>query len=138
MPAFEEAFTAYLLDDPGIAAAVADRVNPMRLPEKSIIPAISWHRVSAAREYTYDPFPDEHAFTTARIQIDCWAYTAMEAMDVADAVLAALSGYDGDFGGEFLGATFAVNEFDTYEAPTKLHRRILDFMVSYEDALTAS
>ncbi len=40
--------------------------------------------------------------------------------------------------GQLIGSSFADNELDVYEAPTKFHRRILDFLISYEDDLPGS
>ena len=135
MPKLEEALFDYLSNDPGVSGLVGERIFPVRLPEKSIIPAISWLRVSANRSYTYDTFADTDAWVQARIQFNCWDFTALGAMDVGEAVLKALSGYEGDMSGQLIGSSFSINELDIYEAPTKFHRRILDFFISYEDDL---
>lgn len=134
--ALETALFDYLSGDGGVAALVGDRIYPMRLPEGAHIPAISWHRVDANRTYTFDPFEETDAWVQARVQFNCWAYTPEESMTIGEAVLMALSGFDGDMSGQLIGSSFAVNEFDTYEGTTKFHRRILDFLISYEDALT--
>lgn len=136
MPAFEHAVFDYLSGDPGVAALVGERIYLNRLAEKALIPAITYHRVDAPRTYTFDAFEDTDAWVQARVQFNCWSNTPDEAMTVGEAVLAALSGYDGDMAGQLIGSSFAVNEFDIYEAPTRYHRRILDFIISYEDALT--
>lgn len=135
MPKLETALYEYLTADGNISALVDDRVYPNRLPEGSTIPAISWNRVSARRINTFDQFDDYDAWVTARIQVNCWAYNAQEAMEVGEAVVLALSGYDGDMSGQLVGSSFVDNEMDIYEAPTKFHRRVLDFLISYEDDL---
>jgi hypothetical protein len=137
MPKLETALYDYLTADGGITVLVGDRIYPNRLKEGAVIPAISWNRVSARRIYTFDAFEDTDAWTQARIQVNCWAYTAEEAIEVGEAVLLALSGYDGDMSGQLIGSSFADNELDMYEAPTKFHRRILDFLISYEDDLVS-
>ncbi len=137
MPKLEVALHDYLSADTGITALVGDRIYPSRLKEGSVIPAISWNRVSARRIYTFDAFEDTDAWAQARIQINCWAYTPLEAMEIGEAVLLALSGYDGDMSGQLIGSSFADNEFDLYEATPKFHRRILDFIISYEDDLAS-
>lgn len=134
--ALETALFDYLSTDPGVSALVGERIYPNRLAEKTLIPAITWHRVDAPRTYTFDSFEDTDAWVQARIQFNCWAYTPDVAMTVGEAVLMALSGFDGDMAGQLIGSSFAVNEFDTYEGETKFHRRILDFIISYEDALS--
>lgn len=134
----ERALFEYLTGDAGVSSLVESRVYPVKLPEGSNIPAISWRKVDAGRIYTYDRFEDTDAWVTARVQMDCWGYTADEATNVGEAVLMALSGYEGDMAGQLIGSSFAVNELDIYEVPTKLHRRILDFQISYEDDLAGA
>lgn len=131
MPKLEEALFDYLSNDAGVSNIVAQRIYPVRLPEKSLIPAVSWLRVSANRLYTYDTFENTDAWVRARIQFNCWDYSAVGAMELGDAVMKALSGYYD----EFIGSSFSINELDVFEAPTKFHRRILDFLISYEDDL---
>lgn len=138
MLVLETALKSYLGADGPIVALVGDRIYPNRLKEGATLPAIAYHRISANRLYTHDSFENTDAWTTARVQFNCWAKTANEAMTVGEAVLAALSGYDGDMGGELIGSVMAANEIDDYEGATKLHRRILDFFISYEDAVTGS
>jgi hypothetical protein len=53
-------------------------------------------------------------------------------------VLILLSGYDGDMGGELLVSSSTIDEFDFNDTPVKFFRRILDFMLSYEDELSIS
>lgn len=137
MLALESALYEYLSADFNISALVGDRIYPTRLPEGSVIPAISWMRVSARRIYTFDSFEDTDAWVQTRIQFNCWDYTPEGAMEVGEAVAAALSGYDGDMSGQLIGSSFADNEFDLYEADSKFHRRILDFLISYEDDLVS-
>lgn len=135
---FEEEFQAYLEADAGITALVDDHIYPIRRPEKSPMPAVSWHRASADRVYTYDPYLDAEPWVETRIQVDCWAYTALEMRDIGNAVLQALSGYDGSLSTTLMQSVTAVNELDTYDGPTQMFQRILDFRITYEDSVTAS
>lgn len=136
--ALETALYGYLTSDPGVEALVLDRVYPVRMPEGTILPAITYARVSATRTYTYDSFEDTDAFTKARVQFNCWSTRPEEAMEIGEAVLLALSGYDGDMGGQLIGASFAVLEQDLYDGETKIYRRSLDFHILYEDNITSS
>lgn len=138
MPKLEAALFDYLSNDPGVSALVGDRIYPNKLQEGCQLPAISWNRVSARRVYTHDAFEDTDAWVNARIQINCWSNAALECMDVGEAVLLALSGYEGDMSGQLVHSTMADNEFDEYQAPTKYHRRIMDFLITYEDDLNAA
>ena len=134
MPKLEYALFDYLTTDPGLSALVDTRVFPGKIPEigGEVFPAIAWNRISATRVRTYDPFEDFDAFTTARVQFDAWAKTWEEAVQVGEALLAALSGYGGDMSGALVTA-HAINEFDDHDSGTKLFRRTLDFEVTYED-----
>jgi hypothetical protein len=49
---------------------VNTRVYPVRLPEKSTLPAITYHRVSTNRESTYGGGTD--TWVRARVQFNCW------------------------------------------------------------------
>lgn len=135
MPKLETALVSYLKDDANLTGLIAGRVTWQRLPEKQTLPAISCARTSARRIYTYDTFEETDAWTTARVQIDCWGRSAEEAIEVGEAVLMALSGYGGDMSGEYIGSSFAADEIDLYDVPTQLYRRVLDFEISYEDEL---
>lgn len=138
MPRLEEALYSYLCDDPGVSGFVDDRIWPHPAPGTPKLPYISWNRIGAVRIYTYDSYADTSAFVRARIQYNTWATTPLEAIDVGEALLLALSGYEGDMAGMYIGASFAVMELDTYDSAAKLHRRVMDFAILYEDDLVVS
>lgn len=138
MPTLEAALYDYLTNDGGVAALVDDRVYPTRLPEGTNaqplpLPAISFQRISAARTYTYDSFEETSAWVRARVQFSCWSHSALESIEVGEAVLLALSGYSGDMSGEYIGSSSAELELDDYDAPVRLFRRSVDFFITYED-----
>jgi hypothetical protein len=133
VPKFENAIFEYLSNEPGVSALVDVRIFPAKLPEGVAYPSIVWHRISARRVDTYDAFGNNYeAFAFVRVQFDAWAKSFDEAVEVGEALLAALSGYGGDMSGELITA-HAVNEFDDHDSTTKLFRRSLDLSVGYED-----
>lgn len=134
MPKLEDALYTYLSGDADIAALVGDRIYPARLREGTELPAISYQRVSADRVNDHNPYGEMNAWTRARIQVNCYSPSFSESVAIGEAVLAALSGYSDSI----IGSSFAVNEFDSYEVPWKLHRRVLDFFISYEDDVVAA
>lgn len=138
MPRLEEALFDYLTNDPGFESLVGDRLFPFHIPEGAAFPNVTYGRVSAQRDYDYDPFESTNAFVRVRMGFHCWSRNPEEAMKIGEAVLLALSGYEGDMGGQLVGASFAVLEQDTYEGETKLYRRSLDFQILYEEDLTPS
>lgn len=136
MPKLEYALFDYLTTNPGLFALVETRVFPAKIPELvDVFPAIAWNKISARRVRTYDRFEDFDAFGFHRIQFDAWAKTWEEAVQVGEALLAALSGYGGDMSGVLVTA-HPINEFDDHDSGTKLFRRTLDFEVTYEDEVT--
>jgi hypothetical protein len=134
--ALEEALFDYL--STALASEVGTRIFPTRSPEGTQLPYVTYQRVSASRIYTHDPFPDDLAWVRARISIACVATTALGSIDVADAVISALSGYDGDMEGLSLGKVDVINEIDAYDPQTKLYRRVVDVFVDYEEVPLAS
>jgi hypothetical protein len=139
----ETAIFDYLSEDPGVAALVGDRIYPVRIPpgtnaQPTPLPAISFQRISAGRTYTYDSFAETSAWVRARVQFSCWSNSALGAIEVGEAVLLALSGYNGTMSGKYIGASSAELELDDYDAGGKLFRRAIDFFISYEDESAAS
>lgn len=137
MPKIEAALYSYLVTEPTVSALVSDRVYPFRLPEGTALPAIAYQRISAQRTYTFDAFGTP-AWTRARIQFSCWGSTALEAIEVGEALLLSLSGYEGDMSGELIGSAMAEFELDDYQSQDRLYRRLLDVFISYEDDAYAS
>lgn len=138
MRTFERALSQHLLDDAGIAALVNTRVFPVRLPERSTLPAIAWQRASTNRTYTYDRQEDAEPWASVRVQIDCWGRSPEEVIDVSEAVMFSLSGYDDLMSGELLTTSFNIDEFDLFDSATKQYRRVLDFRISHQDDVTTA
>lgn len=139
MTALAEELKSYLTSDPAISALASNRVYAMRLPEKATLPAISWHQVSGIDGApTYITDDDYDTWVSARIQFNCWGKSADHAMNLGEAVRAALSGYSGAFTGDLIQSSFLVNELDIFEVPVQFYRRILDFQITYESAPASS
>lgn len=138
MPYLEEALYTYLQTVPTLAALVGTRIYPVRLPEGAALPALVYQRVSAQRTYTHDPFESTMAYVSARVQLTAWAETAAEAIEVGEAAVLGLSGYEGEMGGVLLGSVTVLLELDDYEPESKLYRRITDIAAAYEEELATS
>lgn len=119
-----------------LADMINTRVYPGKLPEKVTFPAIAWHKVDARRDRGYEPFEEFEAFVFVRVQFDCWGRTYDEAADLGNALLGALSGYGGVMAGTLLTA-HPINEFEDHDSLVKKFRRVLDFEVTYQDAVKA-
>jgi len=137
----EVALKEYLEQDTNLLALLNDdshgfRLYPVNLPRDCKLPAVSWRRVAASRQGFYDPKETFSAWVNARIQFICYASSPTTAMEVGEAIMLALSGYEGEMSGEYVGSVAAVQEFD--DAEGRSYRRVMDFLVSYEDALEGS
>ena len=93
-------------------------------------PQIAYNRVSTLRH----PVMGANAgVATARIQVNSYADTALEAWDVAVQVRAALSRWGGTAGGVVIQHIFDEAEHSDYDADIGKHRVITEFMVWYEE-----
>lgn len=136
MPVLETPLFDYLTT--ALAAEVDDRIYPKRAPEGSVLPYITYERVSSQRSYTHDPFPDEMAWVRARVSFACVAQTMLGAIDIGEALVEALSGYHGDMEGLDVGKADVLTEFERYDEQTKLYRRIVDVLIDYQDVPVSS
>lgn len=89
-----EGLRAYLLGDTSIAALVSARAFPLRLPQKAVMPAITYLMVSDVRP--------QHLRGTSgrpndRFQIDAWAATHDGAVALGALIRQRLDGFTGEF-----------------------------------------
>ena len=88
----EAAIIQRLLADGAVSALVSDRIEPGRRNQGTAFPAIVVNWVDGAPVYTDD---GETNLQQSRIEIDCWADTYSGAKDLAAAVKASLSAFQG-------------------------------------------
>jgi hypothetical protein len=82
----EEALTAYLLADPGVAAVVDDRITWKQREQGSPLPALVLHLISSPQTYTMKAV---NTLVRSRVQIDCLAESYLAALTLVRAVKAA-------------------------------------------------
>lgn len=132
----EDAIRARLLADPDVAALVATRVWPVKLPQGPTFPAIVYQRISTtsngvAMESPVGP-------TRSRVQLSAWASTFSGARQLAEAVVHALNGWSGTAGGESVQLVRLTNWLDDYEpGPPERFRVIADFYVFSMEGVAA-
>lgn len=133
MPVLETPLFDYVSTE--LAALVGDRVYPIRGAEGTELPYITYTRVSAIRSYTHDAFGSDtgRAWVEARIQFNCWAAEMLTAINIGEALVAALSNYSGPMGTINIGRCDILLELDAYEEATKLYRRIVDVVFAHEE-----
>src|SRR5690625_3309816 len=84
----EEAVIARLLADVAVAAIAGDRVYPGRVPQGEDRPAVVFQVINSMPHYADE---GEIRFVESRVQLDCWASTYGDSMQLARAVKASLS-----------------------------------------------
>lgn len=86
------ALRAHLLADAGIAALVAARIYPLRLPQKAVMPAIVLTRVSGLR---FGHLRGAGSLARPRFQVDAWATTHDGATTLGSLCRVRLDGFVG-------------------------------------------
>lgn len=83
----QEALRTKLLATATITTYVNDRVYPKWKPQDATLPAISYRLITGISEHSHDGIS---GLAHDRFQIDCWARTYKEAVEMADAVRLAI------------------------------------------------
>lgn len=116
----------YLLADATLGGLVGSRVYPLILPQSPTMPAVTVSVVSGDRHHSTD---GPSGLATPRVQVDCWGSTYSSANDVFEAVRKRL---DGVTNGS-IQVAFADNELDFYDSEVDLFRKVLDFLVWFNE-----
>lgn len=118
----------------GLAALIGTRCHPEVLPQQSVLPAITYQRISTPRRHTMGVVPP---MAHPRFQFDCFAATYLDVTTLAAQVRAAFSRWSGTVGGvEVLDARLD-NEIDHPPAllgtSTEMRRVSLDFIIDHRE-----
>jgi len=119
----ETDIVAWLERDEALGAVIDDRIYPMPLPQSPTLPALTYFRVDTPREYSQSGYS---RLAHPRMQFSCWAWTLLEAADVASLVRQAMERW-----GE--AACFAATELDLYEPETRIYHRVLDMIIWHNE-----
>lgn len=84
---FESLLSDHLLADTGIAAIVGNKVFALVIPEGTVLPCLSFQRLSGQPANTLSGHSGLEAIS---VQIDAWGKTYTEAKELAKAVRAAM------------------------------------------------
>jgi len=126
----EEALLTHLATNGGVRALVGDRLE---WAVRGVAPCITLHLISHPPDTT---LAGQSGLVQARVQIDCWADTFLQAKAIGLAVIAALPPRQHTAGGvRFLACT--VNDIGRGrfgETPNHLHRTRIDVRVAYQTA----
>ncbi len=91
----EEGLFSVVTGDTAIQAIISTRMYPRRLPDKSVLPALTYSVVSGQRDGAHD---GDSGLPRVRIQINCHANDYLNAKKLAKAVTNKLSGFRGAAG----------------------------------------
>ncbi|HSH40542.1 MAG TPA: DUF3168 domain-containing protein [Arenicellales bacterium] len=133
----EVAIRAALLAAPSVSALVGPRVWPIVLPDAPEYPAITYQIVTGGSEYSMQ---GTSRLANPRVQVDLYAETHMDLLQLKGAVMATLSGLRGIVGSPpvRIHGVFREMEQDFYEqqlersGPT-VWRKSLDFTVWFKE-----
>lgn len=116
----DEFYTWATREAPRVGALIQDRIHPLKLPAKAVMPAITTQRISGPKPIATQA---DEGPTHARIRITCWDSTYEGANAVAGAVVADLAGD----AGPGLGHTKDGDQEDD-DPNTGLFRRRLEYL----------
>lgn len=119
-----------LAASPDLAALISDRIYPTFLPQGCQLPAVTYQVISSVPEYSHDG----EGLIETRIQVSCWANTAITSWRIAKQVKSILSAYTGVAAGEDIGSTFLANRTDLFESDTNTFQVAMDFLITHKEA----
>lgn len=126
------ALRSFLLGSAPIAAAVAARVFPIKLPQGTTGASIVYNRISGAGDYHLQGLS---GFAKHRFQIDAWAPTAEAATSLADLIRDRIDGYNGPMGSDSpaidVQGVFMADQREDYDDDAKLHRMSRDYFIVF-------
>lgn len=124
----EEALMALLLASASVTALVGNRIDWVRSPQASSYPLVVLSRVSTVDEITYQQVS---VLSQSRVQVDVYASTYAETVQIARAIKAALNGAgDGAYG--VIDRMFFDTERDGFEeeqSPAEVYRISTDYRI---------
>jgi hypothetical protein len=106
----EEAIYSYLSNETGITSLVGSRIYPVKLPQNTDYPAITYFRVSGPEHHEKD-------MAYPRFQFSCWAAEYGTAKGLAAEVKAAFQRFKGTMGTPGVAVIQGVflNDLDVYD-----------------------
>lgn len=130
----ENDLRTYLKSHADIYPVVQGRIYNLYLPQNCGLPAISFQDVTKQRVHSLG---GQSGLATARVQINVWAGNYKDAKETTEIVRIAMNLVNTDMGDTHIGGVTVEDEIDDFEMDEKtgekLHRTILDFMISYRE-----
>jgi hypothetical protein len=117
------ALSPLLLAQPAVTALVGNAIYPEELPDDAALPAITYRLVGV----TAGPTWETAGMYRYRVQFDCWALTALAAVNLRNALVASLNGFVGAAGGVNIQNAQVATIGDFYQHEAMQYRRMVDF-----------
>ena len=112
-----------LSSDSGITTLVSTRIYPLKLPQDTPYPAVSYQRISNTGEQ------GSTALKETRYQLNAWADTYASAQTLATAIKTALEEHKDTDQTPGIKMARVVNELDDYDPDEEVYRIILDVIM---------
>jgi len=122
---------AYLSSDTPISSLVGTRIDPDIVTQDTVFPALSYSQISRIGIYNLSGAINK---ARSRIQIDSWALTRKQSLELADAVRHRLSGFYGSMSGtqvHFITLDNQLTLFDQDAGVTGVYRVLQDYIISH-------
>lgn len=125
---FRTAFRTRLLANATLASETGSRVYPLKLPQDTAYPAVTYQKIS---DLTEPNLADVSRIKRVRMQVDTWADTALKSWELADLVRDQLDGFKGVVDGIQMTASLIDSESDLFEDAIEKYRVTTDYELVY-------
>lgn len=127
----EKALRKKLISTQTIAQIIGTRVYPIMLPEKAILPALSFGRVST--EGARLSHSGSTGILTSVFEVGCIAKDVEVAKQLARLIRGTFSGFSGSVDGYKIYRTSVENEFDEYDPETGTYQVPVEIYLTHDE-----
>ena len=131
----ERALYSILSTTGAVTQLVGDRIYPVQVDQGASLPAISYQQISGPRFYEVS-----HAmgWVESRYQVNVWAATYLDAVDLSTAVMTAVSGYSGTVASLDIDHIFVTDEGDlsnlfAENSELEIHGKRIDIQIVFRE-----
>ena len=125
-----QAFSRLLLDDTTINQQVQSRVYPVKRPQGSGLPALTYFDVLTIPIANH--ISGSGNLMQSRIQVDAWGATYSDVTTLGETVRRQIDQFSGTKDGIVIQLIMWESKLDDYDELAKTHRVIQDFYMFYE------
>lgn len=126
----EEALRAHLIADVGLAALIDSRVYPVQLPQRPLLPSVTYTRISTRPLSHRDA--QQPSYSRPRFQLDVWASSYSQCVAVRSALRTAMGTLKQNSNPR-IDVALLQDDRDDYEAEPGRWRAILDYFVWHKE-----